>query len=549
MPYFLSKIKYLEISSDSIDDLKSNIILFVTATLTETQVLHTYIEPLTDQSNIIKVYKNNLTYYIGKFGKYKIVHVQSDLGSVSRSGSIPTISEAIGEFKPKLTIMVGVAFGLNSVEQKIGDVLISEAVLPYDYKKVGTKRTIQRATHAPTSKKLLSRFKNNLTWEFLLGNGEKACAFVGHILSGEVLIDNKKYRDKIKSEFPTAIGGEMEGVGLYAACDGNCDWMLIKGICDFADGNKKYNKQNRQKIATHSAVTLCLDIFSNNTIFEAYKIRPVDHGNNNIIIKECKFDALFEVYNKEKESYYVNRKEDVDFNLYLNQFGIWLYGPSGCGKSNIILRNLLFYDKSFVQISLASYTSDKIEEVFYGIYLELKEVLHTNVENSIPLTVNEITKAILGLLNLANDGKELYIFIEEIPIAYDADLKLFSEKFNSLIINKSFIPQLDNIKFILSSIKDPTIIIPVYQQKIQQYIKFKKLGFWYKKDFLRLNEIIKNNLNIDLPNSTIELICKKSNFSPRFLKKYYRNLIAMNDISNTGFENSLIETEKEFTLA
>jgi hypothetical protein len=53
---------------------------------------------------------------------------------------------------------------------------------------------------------------------------------------------------------PEAIGGEMEGAGLYVACqDKKVDWILVKGICDWADGEKGQDKESRQKTAASNA--------------------------------------------------------------------------------------------------------------------------------------------------------------------------------------------------------------------------------------------------------------------------------------------------------
>jgi len=47
----------------------------------------------------------------------------------------------------------------------------------------------------------------------------------------------------------------MEGAGLYAACQvAKVDRLLVKAICDWADGNKSKNKStNQQKAAANAA--------------------------------------------------------------------------------------------------------------------------------------------------------------------------------------------------------------------------------------------------------------------------------------------------------
>jgi hypothetical protein len=80
----------------------------------------------------------------------------------------------------------------------------------------------------------------------------------GLVLAGGKLVNNPEFKSGLLREFPNAIGGEMEGAGLWAAADRNStEWVLAKAVCDWADGCKhdKY-----QEMA--SAVSLCHHVFS-----------------------------------------------------------------------------------------------------------------------------------------------------------------------------------------------------------------------------------------------------------------------------------------------
>lgn len=82
----------------------------------------------------------------------------------------------------------------------------------------------------------------------------------GVILSGEKLIDNIDYRDQLLKLDNEAVGGEMEGAGLYVSShDHKVDWIVIKAICDWADGNKKKNKTRRQKKAAKNAAEFLVE--------------------------------------------------------------------------------------------------------------------------------------------------------------------------------------------------------------------------------------------------------------------------------------------------
>jgi nucleoside phosphorylase len=76
----------------------------------------------------------------------------------------------------------------------------------------------------------------------------------GAVLSGEELIDNAERKKELFDAFPHAIGGEMEGRGLYGAAQAaGVDWILVKAICDWADGNKH---KLAQPLAAAAAVDL-----------------------------------------------------------------------------------------------------------------------------------------------------------------------------------------------------------------------------------------------------------------------------------------------------
>jgi nucleoside phosphorylase len=219
--------------------LENDTILIVSATDLETIHIHQKLKPLNGHNKIIRVFEGPNTYYIGKFGEYKTVHVQCGMGSISPDGSAMTVKIALDLLKCKIVIMVGIAFGVDDTKQNIGDVLISRSILPYDIKKESST-PIPRGIEAPASQILLNRFKaSKLTWEHILPDKKRAQLIPTRLLSGEALIDNLEFRNGLIDIFPESAGGEMEGAGIYAACcNQNTQWIIVKGICDFADGNK-----------------------------------------------------------------------------------------------------------------------------------------------------------------------------------------------------------------------------------------------------------------------------------------------------------------------
>lgn len=244
-------------------------LLLITATQVERKEVLKALRPLNGEGVIYKVYKDTLTYYIGTFGEYCAVLVKSGMGIGRAGGAIMTTRTAIEVWRPKAVVMIGIAFGVDPQSQRVGDVLISEQIIPYDVRREGDSLRIYRSERPAASPYLANRFTNDLDWHFPLPDGTTARLILGPLLSGEALIDNKSFRDSLLQEFPHAKGGDMEATGVYvAASDQKIDWIVVKAICDFADGMKKVDKSARQLLAIQSAVSLSHAVFSSKYAFE-----------------------------------------------------------------------------------------------------------------------------------------------------------------------------------------------------------------------------------------------------------------------------------------
>lgn len=537
---------YIEISSKDIQHLYDrDIILLVTANELETEFTHQKIRPISGYEKIIKVFEGDLTIYLGLLGNYKIAHVQSSMGSISRDSSIMTVSSALSRTKASIVIMVGIAFGVNPDSQNFGDVLISESIIPYNPKRIG-KKIIKRGIEAPSSKILLNRFKNiRTTWEHILDENKKAQLIPTRILSGEELIDNLEYRNSLLEQNPESKGGEMEGAGVYAACDGKADWIIVKGICDFADGNKGEKKVERQTIAINSALSACQEIFNSFSAFKELNVSPYIIENAGIINREGSInEVLFDVYDITKEPYYIEREEDNKLNSLLSQYSIWIYGPTGCGKSNLILRNLQFRKKSFIQVSLAACVGSSVDVIFKEILYEISAQSGTKSQIQ-PKNFQECSKALIDILSNKYRNKDLIIFVEEIPLSSDTNFSDFSNKIFSLLISKNLTGNLDKVKFALSSINSPVDSIQLFQHKVHQQLSFIPLEYWNRQDINSLIDRIELNLRINLPMKIRDAFIEYADGSPRFIKKYFRSLLTVNNLDEDSLQFILKETHRE----
>ena len=239
-------------------------LLIITATKTETQELKKYIVPLEGHAQVLEGAYDDLTYTLGKFGHYNMVHFQSGMGTTGRDAATLSTFEAIKKWKPKAIVMVGIAFGRDSEKQRICDVLISETISSYESMRVGATEIIPRGSKERAGQVLLDRFRNISDWKF---PDPKPEIRIGELLSGDKLVDDQSFKEQLFGLFPNAIGGEMEGAGVLAAAlrARVPEWIVVKAICDWGDGNKN---KDFQKDAAKAAVSLCHAVFSKEYAFD-----------------------------------------------------------------------------------------------------------------------------------------------------------------------------------------------------------------------------------------------------------------------------------------
>ncbi|AIF52882.1 hypothetical protein [Pelosinus sp. UFO1] len=260
-------VKTTYISSENVSSFVGKIkLLLVTATEIETKTLRTYLNPLQGHDAILEGTIDDITYRLGKFGEYNAVHFQCAMGTVGRDSSLLSTYIAIKFWEPTIVLMVGIAFGGNPHKMQLGDVLVSEMISPYEPARVG-ETIIPRGPSSLAGSILLNHFRNMIDWEYPISSAKLSEKRIGEILSGEKLVDNLDFKNQLLTLFPNAIGGEMEGAGIYAAATRAkvSEWILVKGICDWGDGTKT---KEYQPLAADAALSLCHAVFSNPHSFE-----------------------------------------------------------------------------------------------------------------------------------------------------------------------------------------------------------------------------------------------------------------------------------------
>ena len=247
------------ISSSDLDDMIEDCtVLILTANEVEQNIVTAklYNEVNASVNNGTKLserYENGCVYQFASIWNINIVHMHpNSTASNTSGGSANAVRSALEKFRPKLVISLGVAFGIDPINQSLGDVLLSSAIIPYD---VFNKDTNGKIKLRPNDKYITHEALNawNVlmrTLKFSLEKQEsgrrslidKEISFrwqYGTMLSGgSVLSNERKKRALLRAAKDigedAVIGGEMEGVGVYSECkkpDIPC--IVIKGICDW----------------------------------------------------------------------------------------------------------------------------------------------------------------------------------------------------------------------------------------------------------------------------------------------------------------------------
>lgn len=225
-----------------------------------------------------RLYRN-----LGTINGMRVFHALSEMGSGGLGGTQQTAEKGIQTLAPGTVIAVGIAFGINEKKQAIGDILISRQLQLYDLQRAGSEITL-RGDKPHASPRLVNFFEGiaQTSWK-------SVPVRVGLLLSGDKLVDDIDYRDQLVSFEPEAIGGEMEGAGMYVACqDRKVDWIVIKAICDWGDGKKSKNKKTRQQKAARNAAEFVLHALQQASLPQQPQLRDSDLAEIRRLLSELK---------------------------------------------------------------------------------------------------------------------------------------------------------------------------------------------------------------------------------------------------------------------
>jgi len=284
---------YEEITLNLVKEKYDIDFLIVTATDIELEKALELIKPWQDK--IVKTYSGSNTFYCGLYGLYSCAIVKTDqMGAVLSGAALETTNESIEAIKPKAVIMGGIALGKCPEKQKLGDILVSKSIIFYEQARVNDGGGIDyRGPKPESSRFLLNRFIQNSTHSYNFNGIETVAKVIsGPILTGEKLIDSSEFKSVLFQQFPDAIGGEMEAAGVYAACKNkNIPWIIVKSICDWADGQK--NKAFQAESA-HIVFSFIHKTLTSPIAFHDLKITPFLSENKPNPLNEHSSELSFE---------------------------------------------------------------------------------------------------------------------------------------------------------------------------------------------------------------------------------------------------------------
>jgi adenosylhomocysteine nucleosidase len=223
-------------------DLIAEVVLFV-ATEDELEQLRYVATRLLDLPFEEKVDQRVGTFYmLGQLGSNRVIAARTRTGAHDYKGSATQTFLFQTYSTAKSYVQLGMAFGVSPGLQRVGDILVAKSLFPYDRREVyltrdGIVYQYEYAKRRNCNRTLLRIFQRAAEQirQF------RSRVHFGMLLSGGARIYSPGFRDRLirwvpqKPDHPV-VGGEMEGVGLLAGSNpDNPSWIVVKGICDFAD--------------------------------------------------------------------------------------------------------------------------------------------------------------------------------------------------------------------------------------------------------------------------------------------------------------------------
>ena len=185
-------------------------VLLLAATLTERDAVLERLRPSHDEDRVLRVFADKQTYYVGRLGSVDVVLTTCRAGSQPRDGSNLVTYEAIRLSRPRAVVAVGIAFGGYTDKQKVGDVLVSTHVVPYEPARKQVSGDVPRGGEHEAGPLLLNRFLEARGWTYPRGDNYDCRVHEGRLLSGEKLVDSLEFKTELSRCIPKPSAGRWK---------------------------------------------------------------------------------------------------------------------------------------------------------------------------------------------------------------------------------------------------------------------------------------------------------------------------------------------------
>lgn len=387
------------------EELKEKInILLVTAADCEKDAVNNELTPLQDEEEILEYRHDEYEYFIGRFGRYNVVHVKTDEGNLGTNSSLLTMYKTLSIWTNiKMTVVIGIACGKENGRQVIGDILVSERIFYYEKCKMLEHDNeiyfdkIIGDYLLKASRNLFQIFENSDGWNYELSYKENRKRQVqihkGTIFSGEKIIASSKAQEIIsRLNSGVGIGFDMEGAGIAYACSNLKfeNWIVIKGISDFGKDNN-IKDRNREK-AIKSVVSFCKYKFEQEGIFSNIlqndcepRIAKINKTEKKKIVSNIEVNVNYitrKIIQKNKMSFFNEENGITLYDAITNYHNkIVLLSDAGAGKTEEakkLVNDIMEKDNSCIAFykNLNTYTDKKIIEL---IPQEMNQISLSNI--------------------------------------------------------------------------------------------------------------------------------------------------------------------------
>ncbi|KAL9979331.1 hypothetical protein ACROYT_G016979 [Oculina patagonica] len=186
----------------------------------------------------------------------KIALMKCSKGSAVPGGSLTVVKNAVRVLRPKAVFSVGACSGLSRGKVKLGDVVVSSKLTTPVYKTPASRDIGPLIRHAADG------------WNAPLANPDALEVRVH--CDGEVLSRPEAVGEDIIQRCPEALAVELEGEGVFAAAhDLKTEWVVVKGIKDYADGSQP-SSDEWGRFASVMAASVVANILSDPVVFQEW---------------------------------------------------------------------------------------------------------------------------------------------------------------------------------------------------------------------------------------------------------------------------------------